>query len=111
MKNWMLAIRTKTLFASLAPVVLGTAIAYFLKGEINILVFVLTLICALLLQIASNLANDYLDYAKGVDNEERLGPVRVTSAGLIDSTTMKNALIFTLALAFLFGVYLMWIGG
>jgi 1,4-dihydroxy-2-naphthoate octaprenyltransferase len=111
MKNWMLAIRPKTLFASLAPVVLGTAIAYFQQGQIKPLVFVITLICALLLQIASNLANDYLDFAKGVDNEERLGPVRVTSAGLISSTKMKNALIFVLFLSFLFGIYLMWIGG
>jgi 1,4-dihydroxy-2-naphthoate octaprenyltransferase len=111
MKNWILAIRPKTLFASLAPVVLGTAIAYFQQGQIKPLVFVITLICALLLQIASNLANDYLDFAKGVDNEERLGPVRVTSAGLISSTKMKNALIFVLFLSFLFGIYLMWIGG
>lgn len=111
MKNWILAIRPKTLFASLAPVVLGTAIAYFQQNKISPLIFLLTLICALLLQIASNLANDYLDFSKGVDNEDRLGPTRVTSAGLISPTAMKNALFLTLFMAFIFGLYLMWIGG
>lgn len=111
MNNWILAIRPKTLFASIAPVILGTSIAFFQKSSISPLLFVLTLVCALLLQVASNLANDYLDFAKGVDNDDRLGPTRVTSAGLISPTSMKNALIFVLFLAFLFGLYLMWIGG
>lgn len=111
MKNWMLAIRPKTLFASQAPVVLGLAVAYVELKTINVLIAILTALCALVLQIASNLANDYLDATRGVDNEKRLGPVRVTSAGLIGLTSMKNALIFTLFLAFVLGIYLMVVGG
>jgi 1,4-dihydroxy-2-naphthoate octaprenyltransferase len=111
MKNWMLAIRPKTLFASIAPVLLGLAIAYIEQNRLNILVAVLTLVCALVMQIASNLANDYLDAVRGVDNEARLGPTRVTSSGLISLSAMKNALILTMGFAFILGIYLMIVGG
>lgn len=111
MKNWMLAIRPKTLFASQAPVVLGLAVAFVEIKSINVLIAVLTALCALVLQIASNLANDYLDAVRGVDNDTRLGPTRVTSSGLISLTSMKNALILTLSLAFILGIYLMYVGG
>jgi 1,4-dihydroxy-2-naphthoate octaprenyltransferase len=111
MKNWMLAIRPKTLFASLAPVVLGLAVAYVETKMLNGLIAVLTILCAPVLQIASNLANDYLDALRGVDNETRLGPTRVTSSGLISLTSMKNALILALAVAFALGIYLMFVGG
>ncbi len=106
-----MAIRPKTLFASLAPVLLGLAVAYIETKHINILVAVTTALCALFLQIASNLANDYLDALRGVDNEKRLGPTRVTSSGLIGLTKMRNALILTLFVAFLLGIYLMVVGG
>ncbi|MBC7429566.1 MAG: 1,4-dihydroxy-2-naphthoate polyprenyltransferase [Bacteriovorax sp.] len=111
MKNWLLAIRPKTLFASTAPVFLGLAVAYIENNHLIPIVAVLTLLCALVLQIASNLANDYLDAVRGVDNEARLGPTRVTSSGLISLTKMKNALILTLGVAFLLGIYLMIVGG
>jgi 1,4-dihydroxy-2-naphthoate octaprenyltransferase len=111
MKNWLLAIRPKTLFASLAPVILGLAVAYVETQTINVLIAVLTVSCALTLQIASNLANDYLDALRGVDNDTRLGPTRVTSTGLISLSTMKNALAATLFIAFALGIYLMIIGG
>lgn len=111
MKNWILAIRPKTLFASLAPVVLGLAVAYVELKSLNVLVAILTALCALVLQIASNLANDYLDALRGVDNDTRLGPTRVTSSGLISLTAMKRALILTLTVAFALGIYLMVVGG
>jgi len=111
MKNWMLAIRPKTLLASQAPIVLGLAVAYVEIRHINVLIAILTALCALVLQIASNLANDYLDALRGVDNETRLGPTRVTSSGLISLTSMKNALIISLVVAFVLGIYLMVVGG
>lgn len=111
MKNWIQAIRPKTLLASQAPIVLGLAIAFIEVGKINILVAILTAMCALVLQIASNLANDYLDAQRGVDNDARLGPKRMTSSGLITLTAMKNALIITLIIALCLGIYLMVIGG
>ena len=111
MKNWILAIRPKTLLASQAPIVLGLAVAFVEASHLNILIACLTAMCALVLQIANNLANDYLDAQRGVDNEARLGPIRVTSSGLISLKTMKNALIISLVTAFILGIYLMVVGG
>lgn len=111
LNNWLQAIRPKTLFASLSPVILGLAIAYIHQGHLNFTIAILTIIAALLMQIASNLANDYLDALRGVDNETRLGPTRVTQAGLISASAMKRALILVMGLAFLSGIYLMWVGG
>ena len=111
MNNWILAIRPKTLFASISPVILGLSIAYKETRELNISVALITLACALILQIASNIANDYLDSLKGVDNEKRLGPTRVTQSGLISASKMKKALVALLVMAFCLGLYLMWIGG
>ena len=111
MKNWMLAIRPKTLLASQAPIVLGIAVAYVEIGRINTLIACLTAMCALVLQIASNLANDYLDAKRGVDNESRLGPTRVTSSGLLTPAAVKNALIISLITAFCLGIYLIVVGG
>jgi 1,4-dihydroxy-2-naphthoate octaprenyltransferase len=108
---WIQAIRPKTLFASIAPVILGLSIAYIHLDKLNTIVAILTLLCTLLMQMASNIANDYLDSLKGIDTEKRLGPTRVTHAGLIPATTMRNALILMMLLAFLLGIYLMIIGG
>jgi len=111
MKNWILAIRPKTLLASISPVLLGLGIAYYFSKSINSVVAIFTLLSALFMQIATNLANDYIDYEKGVDNQNRLGPTRVTSSGLISLQKMKLALISSLGLALIFGTYLMFKGG
>lgn len=108
---WVLAVRPKTLFASLSPVILGLALAYIHQNSVKVIEAVLTIACALLMQIGSNIANDYLDSLKGVDTEKRLGPTRVTHSGLIPATQMRNALIIILFLALLLGIYLMWVGG
>lgn len=108
---WILAIRPKTILASVGPVLVGISIAFYLNQKIDLIVSFLTLICAILLQIATNIANDYLDFKKGIDTHERLGPLRVTSAGLISEGAMKNALITLLTLAFVLGLYLMTVGG
>src|SRR5438874_2664513 len=78
---WILAIRPKTLPASAAPVFIGSAMA-FGDGNFHLLSAIACLSAALLLQIATNLANDYFDFKKGAD-VNRIGPVRVTQAGLI----------------------------
>lgn len=108
---WILATRPKTLFASIAPVILGLSLSYVHQEHLDKIVALLTLLCALTMQIASNIANDYLDSLKGVDTEKRLGPTRVTHAGLISATQMRNALIALLALSLALGTYLMIVGG
>jgi 1,4-dihydroxy-2-naphthoate octaprenyltransferase len=69
------------------------------------------LLGALLIQVGTNLANDYYDHVRGGDTEGRVGPVRVTQAGLIPPRTVRNAAYLVLGLALMVGTYLAWVGG
>ncbi len=99
-KPWILAARPKTLPAAIAPVVVATALAYR-EGGFNERPALICLAFALLLQIATNFANDYYDFKKGADTEARLGPTRAVAAGLIKPEVMRRitALTFLAALA------------
>ncbi|MBL6989781.1 MAG: 1,4-dihydroxy-2-naphthoate polyprenyltransferase [Bacteriovoracaceae bacterium] len=108
---WILAIRPKTLPASVGPVLLGLGIAHFVEGTLSISVAVATALCAILMQIATNLVNDYFDFKSGVDGDERLGPLRVTSQGLMAPKTVQWGYRICFILAFLCGIYLITIGG
>ena len=107
---WWLAVRPRTLVAGVVPVVVGLAAAAR-SGPLHAGVGAATLACALLLQIATNLANDYYDHLHGVDTDKRLGPVRVTQAGLLAPAAVRGAMIFVLAVAALLGAYLVAAGG
>ncbi len=107
---WKLAARPRTLPASTAPVVAGTAIA-FSEGGFRFLPALAALAVALLLQIGANLANDYFDFFKGADTHERLGPLRVTQAGLAKPGEMRAAMALVFGLAAMIGLYLAWEGG
>lgn len=97
-QNWILASRPKTLPAAIAPVMIGTAMAYG-DGVHHWLTALICLITAILIQIGTNLANDYFDFKKGTDTEERVGPKRVTQSGLIKPETVRTAFILTFTLA------------
>jgi 1,4-dihydroxy-2-naphthoate octaprenyltransferase len=107
---WKLAARPKTLPAAVAPVIVGIAVAWnaggFAPGPALACV-----LAALLLQIGANIANDYFDYFKGADAGERLGPLRVTQAGLATPAEVRAAMIVVFGLAALVGLYLAWAGG
>jgi 1,4-dihydroxy-2-naphthoate octaprenyltransferase len=107
---WFLATRPKTLAAAAVPVAVGTAVAYA-SGNLAWLPAIAALVGALLIQIGTNLANDYFDFKKGADTHERLGPLRVTQAGLLSETAVRNAMIGTFALSALVGTYLVTVGG
>jgi len=107
---WVLATRPRTLTAGAAPVVAGTGFAAA-DGVFAQLPALAALVGALLIQIATNLANDYYDFRKGSDTGERLGPVRVTQAGILPPDTVFRGMVLTLVLAFLVGVYLVWVAG
>lgn len=109
-RAWVLATRPKTLPAAIIPVLVGTAVAVAI-GKFAALPALAALLGAMLIQIGTNLANDYFDFKKGADTHERLGPLRVTQAGLISETAVRNAMIATFALSALVGVYLVAIGG
>src|SRR5574342_498532 len=93
---WILAIRPRTLPAAAAGVVMGAALAWH-DGYFRFDATLVCLLTALLLQIGSNLANDVFDFERGTDTAERLGPVRVTQAGLLTPAQVKAGMfiVFT----------------
>lgn len=109
-KNWILATRPKTLGTAIAPVFIGSALAQA-NGYFSMTLFVCILASTLLIQIGTNLANDYFDFKNGKDTPERLGPTRVTASGLIKPETVKKATILSFGIALLFGIILMIHGG
>ncbi|CAM3895997.1 MULTISPECIES: 1,4-dihydroxy-2-naphthoate polyprenyltransferase [Shewanella] len=110
MNPWILATRPRTLPAAIGPILVGNALALSLT-QFSWLIAATSMLCALLLQIAVNLANDYFDFKSGIDTEERLGPVRVTQSGLLDPSKVRNAMIACLVLALLVGSLLIYHGG
>lgn len=108
--TWLLAARPKTLFAGIAPVILGTAIAVDAGGFHPVAAF-FALLGAVLIQVGTNFANDYFDFTKGTDTADRLGPVRVTQAGMVTPAQMRRATALVFALAFVAGLYLIYRGG
>jgi 1,4-dihydroxy-2-naphthoate octaprenyltransferase len=107
---WVVAARPKTLPAALAPVVVATALAAT-ANQFALFPALAAALGALLLQILSNFANDYSDFFRGADTHERLGPVRVTSAGLISPSDLRKGMAVVIGLAGLVGLYLIYVGG
>jgi len=107
---WIQAARPKTLIAAAAPVLVGTGLAAHL-AEVVVLPALAALLGATLIQIGTNLANDYYDFVRGGDTSERVGPVRVTQAGLLPPEAVKRGMVLVLGLAVLVGVYLVTVGG
>lgn len=110
LKSWVLAARPKTLPAAIIPVIIGCSIAWN-DGFFDLIPAIVALICALLIQIGTNFANDYYDHVKGADTADRIGFKRATSSGWIPPKAMLNATILTMSLAFLIGLYLVWHAG
>lgn len=107
---WLLASRPATLPAAAAPVLVGGA-AGARDGDFRAGVFVATLAAALLIQVGTNLANDVADYERGADSAQRLGPPRVTQAGLASPAQVRLAALAALGLAAALGLYLATVGG
>lgn len=107
---WLMAARPKTLPASIAPVLLGAAIAWY-DGVFQLGPALAALAGGMLLQIGANLANDVFDFRKGADTKERLGPVRVTQAGLLTPQQVQTGMWVVFGLAALCGLYLAWVAG
>lgn len=107
---WLQAARPRTLPAAAAPVFIGAGLAA-LRDGFALLPALAALVGALLIQIATNLANDYYDFIRGGDTAERVGPTRVTQAGLIAPGRVRRAMLQVLTAAAVVGVYLVWAGG
>ncbi|MBK7952466.1 MAG: 1,4-dihydroxy-2-naphthoate polyprenyltransferase [Deltaproteobacteria bacterium] len=107
---WILAMRPRTLPVSLAPVLVGTAVAHQ-AGGVRVGPALAAAGGALLLQIGSNLANDVFDYEKGADTAARIGPPRATQLGLLSPRAMKRGMVVVFGLAIAIGVYLTAVAG
>jgi 1,4-dihydroxy-2-naphthoate octaprenyltransferase len=107
---WVMAARPATLPASVAPVLVGTAVGVH-DGAFALLPFVGALLAAVLIQIGANLANDLFDFEKGADTSDRLGPPRVTQSGLASPQQVRVAMMVSFGAAVLIGCYLMTVGG
>jgi len=110
LQAWWLAARPKTLAAGLVPVIVGTAIAHT-HGGIQLPAALACAAGSILIQVGTNLANDYFDHKKGADTDARLGPDRAVQKGWISPRAMAIATACTLALALAVGCYLISIGG
>ena len=107
---WIQAARPKTLPAAAAPVLIGVALAVA-DGGFHAVSAGLALLSALLIQVGVNFHNDYTDFLRGTDTDDRVGPLRVTQAELVDPQTMRWATFVVFAAAVAAGAYLIVRGG
>lgn len=110
LKIWLAAMRPRTLPAAVAPVFVGSALAWR-AGDFDLDASALCLAFALLVQIGANFANDYYDFLHGADNRERVGPARAVASGLVTPAAMKRAMWLVFGLAFATGLALIAWGG
>jgi len=107
---WIKASRPQTLIASLAPV-LSNSILCYKYYSFSYIIFVLTVISAILIQIMTNFINDLYDYKKGSDKTTRLGPDRMIQKGHLNQLEIKKAIVLLLCLSVFSGLYLVLVGG
>lgn len=105
---WILSFRLKTLPLALSTIVVGNCLAYW-QHHFDGLIFALTLLTAITLQILSNLANDYGDAIKGSDDSDRIGPLRAIQTGQISLNALKKGLIICTIVAILLGLLLIFV--
>ncbi len=112
MRIWLMAARPRTLPAAVAPVLVGSAAAVQWVGHLPRWgAFFAALVGSIFIQIGTNLANDYFDAKRGADTADRLGPVRVTSSGLITPQRVMRATWIAFAVAVACGIYLATVAG
>ena len=118
LKAWFLAARPKTLTSAMVPVMAGVAMAFtdYTAQGLHYRLFgwtpaVLCLVFALVMQIDANLINDFYDFVKGSDREDRLGPERACAQGWVSLNAMKHAIALTTTLGCIVGLPLVYYGG
>lgn len=109
-KAWILAARPKTLAAAATPVLLGCSLAHS-TGWFQIIPAILCFLFAFTMQIDANFINDFFDYLKGSDREDRLGPERACAQGWITLDAMKHGIAFTTMLSCFWGFLILFYSG
>lgn len=102
---WIAAARPQTLTISVAPVLLGAALASEV-GPLDVSILVAAMIGAICIQIGTNLFNDYADFNKGADGANRLGPPRACANGWLPPRQVLYAVGITFGIATAAGLYL-----
>lgn len=111
---WLKIIRPQTLFASLCPVIVALVMSMAHNAQCTMhswMVAICTALCALGLQILSNLINDYYDFVRGLDQKGRVGFKRALAEGLVTVQQIRLACIITLIICIGLGLYLVLQGG
>ncbi len=108
---WIQGSRPRTLSLSLTPVAVGAAIAWAEVARARWLPVVVAAVAAGLIQAATNLYNDAADFRRGGDTSARVGPKRITAAGLVSAADVSCAALLCFAGAAAMGAYLAWVGG
>lgn len=105
LKDWITEIRPRTLLLSASNCALGCALGFFygVVNFYNLIVALLIILTGMLLQIISNLANDYGDAFRGSDSSGRLGPIRSIMTGAITLTDLKKAMLIVIGAACITG--------
>ena len=111
LRIWLMASRPRTLPAAIAPVLVGSAAAYYAVEDLRVLAFFAALLGSIFIQIGTNLANDYSDAKRGADTADRLGPVRVTASGLAAPRRVLVATWIAFGIAIACGIYLATVAG
>lgn len=101
---WLRAVRYHSFTASIIPVFVGAALA-LTEGPIAWRLGLAMLVAAVLVHAGANMANDYFDDRKGVDNDQTLGPHKVIQLGLLTAAQVRNGMLVAFALATLLGIY------
>lgn len=110
-KHWVQAARPKTLTAAVVPVLATTALAYSVLESVPYWISVLALVASIFIQIGTNLVNDVVDFKKGTDSHDRLGPARVTHSKIFTEAQVWWGVAVAFILAILFGLPLVIYGG
>ena len=108
---WLLGTRPRTLTMAAVPVAVGAVLAWAGGANPDWLTFIATLACAVFIQIGTNLLNDAKDGERGADGPDRIGPLRITGAGLAEPGQVRRAALACFMAALVAGVYLVFVGG
>ena len=111
MRSWLLASRPKTLTASVAPVLVATALAHAEGYVVLWWISICAVFSAIFIQIGTNLFNDALDFQRGADTEHRVGPKRATQGGMLPATRVMTGGVACFFIAGLLGLPIVVKGG
>jgi 1,4-dihydroxy-2-naphthoate octaprenyltransferase len=110
-RAWLLATRPKTLTTALIPIVVGTSLSYATQNTVRPVLSLLALLSAIMIQVGTNFINDALDFEKGAETPDRVGPKRVTQSGMITAKRVWWGGLGCFFLSSLLALPLVYVGG